>query len=167
MHNRTIIGALLFSAMFGTAVWGQDPVSRTLSRHGRPEHIRWQEEWLEHVVEYLDLSEAQTAEWQTITQQHRQAQRTRLRSVAALRYEFETLADGEDPNLEQLGQLALEIHQQMKSVRSSRQQVLSEAEGLLTAEQKERLETLRAAREFGERARQRRDRRHLVLSEPD
>ena len=106
------------------------------------------------MVEYLELSEAQTAEWEAITTEHREATRARWESIAQLRDQFRSLADQDNPNLEQVGQVALDLHREMETARASRGVVFDELSEILTPEQAERFEALKAAREFsGDRER--------------
>lgn len=112
-------------------------------RQGRREGDR-----LERMTEYLELSEAQVTEWQAIAGQHKETMQSRWEHIGDLRNEFRQLADQDDPNLEQLGQLALDLHREMETARASRGALADELQAILTPEQTEKFEALKAAGEI-------------------
>jgi len=148
MLKKTLMTILVIAGATAGLVLAQPPDSAVFPGDERPRHDRWQNDRLDRMAEYLELSDAQTVEWETITEQHTQAIRERWERVGTLRDEFEALADSQDPNLEQLGQVALDLHREMKTARASRGELHTDLEETLTPEQAERFAALREAREF-------------------
>jgi Spy/CpxP family protein refolding chaperone len=122
------------------AVYPGDQESRLAERH---------DERLARITDYLELSEAQVGEWQEIAARHHEQAGQRRDRIASLREEFRTLAEQETPNLEQLGQTALDLHREMETMRTGRDEIMAEIETILTPEQSEKLAALKAARELG------------------
>ena len=151
MIKKALWTTLLIAVAPGTLTLAQPPDYAVFPGDDRPRHERWQDDRLERMVEYLELSDAQASEWQAISEQQTEVIRERVESIKTLRQEFAELADQENPNLEQLGRVALDLHREMKTMRSSRGDLFTELEGVLTSEQAERLEALKTAREFSGR----------------
>lgn len=100
---------------------------------------------LQRMARVLELDETQTSQWQALVEDHFETARLHHESLAVLTDEFRSLADEPDPDLTQLGQLALDIHRQRQAVQESRQQLLVDLESVLDAEQRERFEALEEA----------------------
>ena len=148
MVMKSFATVLLTIGMVGSLAWAQPPDFAVYPGDKGPRHDRGREDRLERMVEYLDLSEAQASEWQAITEQQAESVRARWERIGSLREEFESLADQDAPNLENVGRVALDLHREMEAARSSRGAVFSNLHEILTPDQKERLDALRQAREF-------------------
>lgn len=151
MLKQTLSITLTLVAVAATASWAQPPEFTAFGSDEGPRSERWQERRMSHVSEYLELSESQAAEWQAILDQHLEGAPDRqqvFKSIADRREEFRILAAEESPDLELLGQLALEIHRAHESLRASREQLDDELQRILTPEQSEKLEALEAARDI-------------------
>lgn len=105
---------------------------------------------LEAIVEELELSEEQSAKWQTTIDKHIEYRETTRRQIADLRQELNTLLESEDPNLERLGKIVLTLHRETRDARPQRQQLISELKQILTPEQVERFDSLIASRQFAQ-----------------
>ena len=143
-HCMTILVTIVMTT---SGTWAQPP-DAFYPGDERPRHDRWQGDRMARIAEYLELSESQAAEWQATTEQHLEAVQSQRSRIESLRDEFRRLADQTNPNLEHLGQIALDLHREAETVRSSRGQLKSEFETILTPEQAERFEALAAAREI-------------------
>ena len=130
-------------------VWAQPPDYAVFPGDDDARFSERRAERLAKMTEYLELSDAQVDQWQEITALHQETMRSRWERIGDLRDEFGALADQEDPNLEQIGQIALDLHREMESGRASREGLLTELETILTPDQSERLEALKTARELG------------------
>ncbi len=143
---------LLFLAATGSLIWAQPPDFAVYpGDEERGPRDRGQAERLAKMVDYLELSESQAAEWEAMTQEHMQATRARWEHIGSLRESFRDLAEQENPNLEEAGRIALEMHREMETARSSRGQVFEDLQQILTPEQADKLEALKTAREFSGR----------------
>lgn len=157
MRNRSILPLALVAAMLCAPAIAQPPDFAVYPGEETPGHGRFRQDRLTRMVEYLELSDSQTTEWEAITTQHQETTRARFERIGQLRDEFRSLAEQDNPNLEQVGQIALELHRAMETVRSSRGEVFEELQEILTPEQAERFAALKAAREFsGDRGRRER-----------
>lgn len=151
MWKKTLSITLALIAVAVLASWAQPPDFPSFGGEEGSRFEHWQEGRMARMVEYLELSESQTAEWRAILRSHSATAPDRLevfKSADTWREEFRVLAAEENPDLEQLGQLALDIHRAHEFVRTSRQQLVSELQTILTPEQAEKLEALEAARDF-------------------
>jgi len=151
MLKKTLSIALTLSAIAALASWAQPPDLAPFGGDEDPRTEGWRAGRMARMAEYLELSESQVAEWQTVLDQHFEGVSDRRQisdSVTDWREEFRVLAAEESPDLEQLGQLALDIHRAHESFRSSRQQFTDELQRILTPEQAEKFEALEAAREI-------------------
>ena len=152
MPKRKILMTILaIAGATAAGAWAQPPDFAVFpgdeqARQGR--QGRWQGDRLEKMTEYLELSDAQATEWQAIGEQHTEAMVAHRERVGALREQFRQLAEHDDPDLEQVGQIALDLHREMETASSSRGELIQELEQILTPEQAERLTALRAAREM-------------------
>lgn len=151
MLNKTLTMALSLFALTASTGLAQPPGSGPFGGDEGSRGAAWQADRMARVAEYLELSESQIAEWQAVQNQHFEGVQDRREvssNVAAWRDEFRALAAEETPDLEHLGQLALDIHRAHESVRESRQQLTDELERILTPEQAEKFEALEAARDI-------------------
>jgi hypothetical protein len=149
--RKSIATSLLVAAVVCPTAWAQPPdfaVYPGDEQTGPSRHQRQREDRLARVVEYLELSDSQEAEWEQITAQHHETTRGRWERIKKLRDEFQTVADQADPDVEQAGRIALELHREMEKARGSRNLVADELAEILTPDQAERFEALRAAREL-------------------
>ena len=150
MRNRSTLSIALLAAMLCIPAIAQPPDFAVYPGEETPGHGRFREDRLARMVEYLELSDAQATEWEAIAARHQETARARFEHIGKLRNEFRSLAEQDNPNLEQVGQIALELHREMETARSSRGEVFEELQEILTPEQAERLQALKAAREFSE-----------------
>lgn len=151
MRNKTTLIALMLGLTTALAGWAQPSDSAVFPGDGPREPGRWHAQRMERMVEYLELSESQTLEWQAILDAHRTAAPDRQQTeemVEAWQEEFRTLADQAEPDLERLGQLALDIHRSRESRSLSRERLFTELRSVLTPEQSDKLDALQAAREL-------------------
>jgi len=151
MWKKILCSTLTLATTVTLASWAQPPQAAALSGDADSRFGRFREERLERMVEILDLSESQASEWQALVESRAQSPSDRGAMEAQLeswQLEFDQLAQQEDPDLERLGQLALEMHRAHAARRSSRDQLIEELQAILTPEQLEKLEALRLAREF-------------------
>lgn len=154
MLKKTLSITLTLIAVAALAGWAQPPDSPSFGGAEGDSFERWQEGRLVRMIEYLELSESQTIEWQAIVDRHTETAPDRgemFKSVGAWREEFRVLAADDNPDLERLGQLALDIHRAHESIRGSREQFHTELQTVLTPEQADKLEALEAARDFSGR----------------
>jgi len=148
MLKRTISTLAAMVCLASFTAWAQPPDFADFPGDERPQWGRWQGKRFDRMAEYLELSESQASEWQTLVDEHTETGRARWERIGTLREEFRRLADTVDPDLDQLGQIALDMHREMETARSSQGQLLGELEAVLTPEQADRFEALKAAREF-------------------
>ena len=115
----------------------------------RPEGERFPggERRLEAAAEYLELTDGQRVEWEGIFAQHRETVRQEWQELADLRQQFRLLADTQDPDLAELGSLALTMHRRTEAMREMRSSLEAQLASILTPEQLEKYEALKAARE--------------------
>lgn len=146
--KKTFMTILAIASAAAAVAWAQPPDFAVFPGDERAREGRGHEARLEKMTEYLELSDSQVAEWQAITEQHTEAMRARWEQVGVLRQEFGALADQDDPDLTQLGQLALDLHREMKTARSSRADHIQKLEEVLTPDQATKFEALKAAREL-------------------
>lgn len=150
--TKILMTILAIAAATAAGAWAQPPDFAVFPGDEQARQGRWQGDRLERMTEYLELSDAQATEWQAIGEQHTEARVAHRERVGALREQFRQLAEHDNPDLEQVGQIALDLHREMETARSSRGELIQELEQILTPEQAERLAALRAAREMsGER----------------
>ena len=121
---------------------------------------------LEAGAEELDLSAEQSAKWKATIEEHFKTRETTRKQMEELRAEFNRLAETENPDLERLGEIALNLHRGMRDSRPDRQRLVTELKGILTPEQQDRFDTLLASRQYGG-PRERPVRRDQPTSEPD
>lgn len=129
-----------------TVLWAQPPDPGLDSRHSGPFASHWQTERWQRVAEYLKLAPDQQSEWQRLLQSHRDQVAARWQRLGDLRVQFRGLAAESSPDLEQLGQVALDIHREMEIARSADEDLTAALESVLTPEQLESFMSLRAAR---------------------
>jgi Spy/CpxP family protein refolding chaperone len=153
MWKKPVYCTLMLATTVTMASWAQPPEAGAFSLDEDTRFGRFREERIERMVEFLELSESQTSEWQALVESRTQSpsdHRAMAEQLESWRLEFDRLAEQEDPDLERLGQLALDIHQAHAARRASREQLIDELQAILTPEQLEKLEALRATRDFVE-----------------
>ena len=154
MWKKTLSITLTLTAVAVLASWAQPPDSPSFGGEEGDRFERLQEDRMVRMIEYLELSESQTIEWQAIADRHTETAPDRgemFKSIGTWREEFRVLAADDNPDLERLGQLALDIHTAHESLRASREQFHTELQTVLTPEQADKLEALEAAKEFSGR----------------
>ena len=140
--NLAAIGALILTC----ALVAQPPGGEGFMR---PESGRSPggERRLEAAAEYLQLTDDQRVEWQGILAQHRETVRREWQELADLRERFRFLAETQDPDLAELGSLALTMHRRSEAMRDLRFSLDERLTSILTPDQLERYEALETARE--------------------
>jgi periplasmic protein CpxP/Spy len=101
----------------------------------------------------LDLTEEQRASLRQILQEHHQAQEPLRQQERELRQQIRQQLDGGSPDPATIGQLTIQAHAVGKQRRESWAGVSQKMEGLLTPEQKAKLEELKSQRGQRERGR--------------
>jgi Spy/CpxP family protein refolding chaperone len=147
MLKKRYMTILATIALATSATWAQPP-DASYPGEERPRHDRWQGDRMTRIAEYLELSDSQATEWEAMTDQHLDTVRSQRSRIESLRDEFRSTADQANPDLEQLGRVALDLHREMEAARSSRGQLQAELVTILTPEQAERYEALAAARKI-------------------
>lgn len=101
---------------------------------------------VERLARFLELSDEQVAAAKAI-REAAEAQAEPLKEAhKALRQEMRTLLDAENPDATAIGEAAIELHEGRERSRAIRAQAKADFAALLTAEQLEKLETLKDAR---------------------
>ena len=129
---------------FGGA-WGEGPGGREGMERGQAQRI-------ERLIEFLELSDAQTLEIEEIMSQQREARKASFQTMRADGEALRTLIDSENPDATLVGQKVLAMHAARKASRAQGEADLERIRGVLTPEQAERFDVLMEAREMrGER----------------
>ena len=136
-------------------------------RHGEGAE-RWMEARDDRMIEFLELSDEQAVTWRALREEHSEAQRSRFEAADALRDEVREMMDAAAPDAEAVGRAMIAAHREMEAARAARDELRESLAELLTAEQRERFETLRDAREgFGFGRHERHERHYRSRSERD
>jgi Spy/CpxP family protein refolding chaperone len=101
---------------------------------------------IEKLAELLDLTADQTEQWQALMDTQRAAARAQGEELRATREQIKDLVSAENPELEQLGQLTLDLHRGMEAMKGISEGFEEELAMILTPEQLEKFELLREAR---------------------
>ena len=101
---------------------------------------------IEKLAELLDLTADQTEQWQALMETRRETARAQGEELRATQEQIRELASTENPELEQLGRLTLDLHRGMEAMKGLREGFDEELATILTPEQREKLELLREAR---------------------
>ena len=102
---------------------------------------------LEAAADYLELTDGQRVEWEEILDLHRETVRQEWQELAEVRQQFRTLADTENPDLSELGALALTLHRGTEAMHDRRSRLDDELASILSPDQVEKFEALKTARE--------------------
>lgn len=148
MTKRSIILRAIAALMIGCVAYAlsAQPLDRAFDQE-------WTGDWnhsrrLERITQYLELDAIQTEQWLQIIDDQQNRRTSRRDQIMELRARFKEIADQSSPDLEVLGQMALDIYTELEASRLERDQVKSDLDSILTAEQRERFEALQAARDF-------------------
>ena len=148
MTNRSIILGAIAALMIGCVAYAlsAQPPDRDFDQE-------WTGDWnhsrrLERITQYLDLDANQAEQWLEIIDDQQDRRTARRDQIMELRARFKETADQSSPDLEVLGQMALDIYTELEASRLERDQVKSDLDSILTPEQRERFEALQAARDF-------------------
>lgn len=101
----------------------------------------------EAAAEYLELTDGQRVEWEGLLDRHRETARREWQELAELRQQFRDLAETDDPDLTELGSLALAVHRRTEAMHGRRSDLTDELAAILTPDQVEKFEALKTARE--------------------
>jgi Spy/CpxP family protein refolding chaperone len=146
MSNRTLTVTVIGLIILPMALYGQSPRAEGFlcPQEGRfPDGDRR----LEAAAEYLELTDGQQLEWEDTLDAHRQTVSQEWQDLAVLREQFRNLAETNDPDLAELGSLALTMHRRAEEMRGSRSDLNDQLASILTPDQSEKFEALKAARE--------------------
>jgi Spy/CpxP family protein refolding chaperone len=118
-------------------------------RFERPRSGVWdQTSRFERVAQFLELDADQAEQWLQIVENEQSRSVLRHDEIVDLRSRFRDQAESDTPDLESLGQIALDVYHQLEASRQDHEQMKSELESILTPEQLDRFEALEAARGF-------------------
>jgi Spy/CpxP family protein refolding chaperone len=134
--------ALLGLALLASAEERRPGAGREGDRQGR------QESRSARLAEYLGLDAQQTAAVQQLQQQHREQMKPAWEEGRELRRKLREATEAEKPDAQAVGEATLALkahHERMKADRAVFEQKLA---ALLTPEQKQKLDALKAARGF-------------------
>ncbi|NHZ73245.1 MAG: periplasmic heavy metal sensor [Nitrospirae bacterium] len=146
MSNKTLIVTVIGLMILPLALYAQPPGAGGF--HGPEEgHFPGGERRLEAAADYLELTDGQRVEWEGILDSHRETVRQEWQDRADLRQQFRDLAEAENPDLTELGSLALTMHRRTEAMRSGRSDLNDQLASILTPDQVEKFEALKAARD--------------------
>jgi len=106
-------------------------------RDGR--HLEW-------LAESLGLTDAQQAEWKALHEQHRTEMEPFWNEGRELHQKLRAAVEAENPDPQVVGAATLALEQHRKAVQTAQQAFRERLNGLLTPEQKTKLEALKAKR---------------------
>jgi protein CpxP len=135
--------------VLGTALVAAAGQTGTATSTERPRN--WQGRRGTALAEYLGLDAQQKTAWRQLQQQHRDEMKPLRDEGRDLRQKLRVAVNAEKPDAQAVGEatLALKAHREkMKASRAAFEQKLA---ALLTPEQKQKLDALQAARQFGRR----------------
>jgi len=146
MSNKTLTFTVIGLMILPMALCAQPPAAGDF--HGPEEERRaGGDRRLEAAVDYLELTDGQRVEWDGILENHRQTVRQEWQDLAELRQQFGDLAETENPDLTELGSLALTMHRRAEAMRGGRSELSDQLASILTPDQVEKFEALKTARE--------------------
>lgn len=162
MTNRTLIvatiGLMALPMILNAQAFGREHFPG--DEEGR---LPGAERRLEAAADYLELTDGQRVEWEQILDHHRETMRQEWQELAEIRQQFRTLADTDNPDLSELGGLALALHRGSETMHDRRSSLDRELASILSPDQVEKFEALKTARETvrprGKRGRQHREAR--------
>lgn len=134
--------ALLGCALVATAQESQPGKGAGVHRRGGPEQRA-------RLAEYLGLDAQQKTAVQQLQLQHREEMKPLWQEGSELRRKLREATEADKPDAQAVGEATLALkahHDRMKVQRTAFEQKLA---ALLTPEQKQKFEALKAAREFG------------------
>lgn len=146
MRYRTLTITLIGLMILPVALCAQPPGAEGFHR---PEEERFPggERRLEIAADYLELTDGQLVEWEGILDSHRETTRKEWQDLAELRQQFRDLAETENPDLAELGSLALTMHRHTEAIHRGRSDLDNQLASTLTPDQAEKFEALKTARE--------------------
>ncbi|HEX6739670.1 MAG TPA: Spy/CpxP family protein refolding chaperone [Vicinamibacteria bacterium] len=98
------------------------------------------------MVRALNLTEEQRAQFKQLAEEHHKAQQPLREQAQALHQQLRQNLESGTPDAAAVGQLAIQAHAVEKQLHESRAQLMERFEGLLTPEQKAKLEELKSQR---------------------
>jgi Spy/CpxP family protein refolding chaperone len=136
------LGALALAAASAYAAAAPEAEGARGRRHGR-------HEWgmAAHMARALDLTEEQRASFKQVLQETAKAQEPLRQQERELRQQIRQQLEGGSPDATAIGQLTIQAHGLAKQRRESWKGVTERLEGLLTPEQKTKLEEMKSRRE--------------------
>jgi len=160
MNHRTIFVAVLAVVMSPLLLVAEP-------QQGPPDFDRgWRSETrgegqsrrTERMIEFLELSDAQTLQIETILDEQRKSRQTALGAIRSANEELQALLDSESPDVERVGAKVIELHAMRKAMRAQGASDHDKIRDLLTPEQAEKLDTMMEVREMGRGDRDRKGR---------
>lgn len=153
--KRTIGVAILGAALCAV------PAAAQQRRQGHPERSGRGE----GAIQYLGLDEQQQEQWRALHAQHREDMKPLQEEGRILRRRVQESLEADEPEI-LVGEAAKAVYAHKKSVEAARQAFEAQLSSVLTAEQQEKFEALKAARGSGHKGRQQRMRRPRRESAP-
>jgi Spy/CpxP family protein refolding chaperone len=113
--------------------------------HGRQ---GWQEHRATHLAEYLGLDAQQQAAVRQLHEQQRETMKPLREEGGALRRKLREATEAEKPDAQAVGEATLALKAHRERIKAERTAFEQKLVALLTPEQKQKLEALKAAREL-------------------
>lgn len=101
---------------------------------------------LETLADYLDLTDAQRLELESLVEEHRARRMDRLETLHDLHGQLRDLLDTASPDPIRVGELTIALDAEKEALAAARRGEIDEIESLLTPDQRERFEALETAR---------------------
>ena len=111
---------------------------------------------LEAIAEYLELSEAQAYEWETMAAARHQTRRTAWDDVRSGHEALREMLESGPVDASLVGQTVIDLHAQQQALRDAHEADIEAFKQILTPDQEERFDALMAARALGPRHGERR-----------
>ena len=104
---------------------------------------------LETMTEYLDLTEAQTYEWETLSASQRESRGASFDALRDGQEALQEILESGAPDATRVGEIVIDLHNQRRSIQAQREADLESLKQILTPDQVEKLDAMMAAKEFG------------------
>ncbi len=137
-RTRNLAAGLILTALFATTLAAQPP--------RRGDQQRSEGRGFGRLVEFLELTEDQQAQWQQIHEDHRAATMDLRDQMQANREALRAELETESPDPTTVGQLTLDGRDLARTVKQSREDLNDQLSGTLTEDQRIRWEAFKEAR---------------------
>jgi len=94
------------------------------------------------MIDFLELTDDQVAEWENIQAENREALREHMTEMRSIREEIHAVLNGGLPDATTLGNLMIESHELGQQARAAREAASDDFAALLTGEQPDKFELL-------------------------